>query len=112
MSLPNPARAVIDDAKLRDYLRSRTHPVGRFKAALFATLGYTEENWQQLRDDLRDQHLTREAQLAERTQYGQKHVILAEIRGPSGRTANVASIWIVMANEDFPRFVTAHPGAR
>ena len=35
MSLPNLDRAVIDPAKVRDYLLSDVHPVGRFKAAFF-----------------------------------------------------------------------------
>jgi hypothetical protein len=111
LKLPNPHNAVIDDAKLRDYLVSRTHPVGRFKAAFFGVLGYTQENWQQLAEDLRRQHLPHDAELGERVRYGQKYRILAEMRGPSGRTANVESIWIVLENEAFPRFVTAYPGA-
>jgi Domain of unknown function (DUF6883) len=32
--------------KLRDYLLSRLHPVGRFKAPFFASLGYGADNWQ------------------------------------------------------------------
>ena len=44
MRLPNAAKAVIPIEKLRDYLTSITHPAGRFKAAFFLSLGYTEEN--------------------------------------------------------------------
>jgi len=112
VSLPNPEQAVIDDAKLRDYLLSPMHPVGRFKAPFFAALGYTQDNWSQLGQDLREQHLGRDAEPGDLTQYGQKYRIAAEIRGPSGRTAIVVSVWIVLEGEDFPRFVTAHPGAR
>jgi hypothetical protein len=36
MVLPGSEHAVIDAAKLRDYLLSYEHPVGRFKAAFFA----------------------------------------------------------------------------
>lgn len=39
MRLPNADRAAIDAAKIRDYLLSEMHPVGRFKAAFFSTLG-------------------------------------------------------------------------
>jgi hypothetical protein len=112
VSLPNPEQAVIDDAKLRDYLLSPTHPVGRFKAPFFAALGYTQENWHQLGQDLREQHVGRQAQTGDLTKYGQKYRIVAEFRGPSGRIANVVSVWIVLLGEDFPRFVTAHPGVR
>lgn len=44
---------VIDPVKLRDYLLSRTHPVGRFKAASFLSLGYSADNWARLEADLR-----------------------------------------------------------
>jgi hypothetical protein len=37
--LPGGERAIIDPEKLRDYVLSRAHPVGRFKAAFFASLG-------------------------------------------------------------------------
>jgi hypothetical protein len=50
--LPNAKRALVAPNKVRDYLLSPSHPVGRFKAAVFAALGYTQENWERLRDDL------------------------------------------------------------
>ena len=50
--LPNPERAFVAPNKVRDYLLSPSHPVGRFKATVFVALGYTQENWERLRDDL------------------------------------------------------------
>ena len=50
MLLPNADRAEIDPAKLRDYLLSFTHPVGRFKARFFNALGYIAAEWQTLED--------------------------------------------------------------
>lgn len=46
MSLPNADRAIVDPAKVRDYLLSASHPVGRFKAAFFLSLGYSEDRWE------------------------------------------------------------------
>ncbi|GJG85381.1 hypothetical protein tb265_05620 [Gemmatimonadetes bacterium T265] len=43
MKLPNAERAVVDPAKVRDYLLSPDHPVGESKARFFATLGLTRE---------------------------------------------------------------------
>ena len=54
MKLPNADHASIDPAKIRDYLLSGAHPVGRFKAAYFTALGYTQGQWERLRDDLLD----------------------------------------------------------
>lgn len=71
MPIPNSDRAVIDPAKLRDYLLSRTHPVGRFKAAFFVALGYSADTWSRLEADLRHQHLPQDALTDARTRYGQ-----------------------------------------
>jgi hypothetical protein len=50
--LPNASLAVVEPGKVRDYLLSSTHPVGRFKSVVFIALGYTQQDWAQLRDDL------------------------------------------------------------
>ena len=31
---------------------------------------------------------------------------------PSGRVVRLVVVWIVLNGEDFPRFVTAYPGAK
>ena len=46
--LPNSERACIEPAKVRDYLLSVAHPVGRFKAVVFLALGYRAESWERL----------------------------------------------------------------
>jgi len=104
------SRAVVEPAKLRDYLLSRSHPVGRFKAVFFLRLGYSTEGWDQLEADLRTQHLSRDAAVEPSTPYGQKYVIRATLVGPTGHSAAVVSVWVVRRGEDAPRFVTAYPG--
>jgi hypothetical protein len=52
MKLPAAERAIIAQAKIRDYLLSTAHPVGRFKAPFFVSLGYTSANWRRLEEDL------------------------------------------------------------
>jgi len=94
---------------LHGYLLSRSHPVGRFKAAFFLGLGYSAEDWSRLEADLRAQHLSRDATSGEPSAYGQKYEIRATLVGPTGQAADVVSIWVVRAGEDFPRFVTAYP---
>ena len=49
-----PRGAVVDVEKVRDYLLSSTHPVGRLKAAFFMGLGYRAEDWGGLHKDLLD----------------------------------------------------------
>lgn len=109
MQIPNAGRAIIEPVKLHGYLLSRNHPVGRFKAAFFLALGYSSENWRQLEADLRSQHLSHDAMLGERSQYGQKYTIRATLVGPSGGSADVVSVWVLRTGEEFPRFLTAYP---
>jgi hypothetical protein len=108
--LPNADLVEIDPEKLRGYLLSSTHPVGRFKARFFAALGYAAERWQQLEADLRMQHLTHDAQPGESMQEGQIYTIRAILKGPTGQSAVVFSVWFVPAAGGAPRFVTAYPG--
>lgn len=37
MKLPNGQKAVVDERKVREYLLSASHPVGRFKARFFGS---------------------------------------------------------------------------
>lgn len=95
MLIPNADRAVIEPTKLHDYLLSRTHPIGRFKAAFFQALGYSSEDWRQLEADLRSQHLPKGAAADEPTPYGRKYVIRATLIGPGGASAALVSVWVV-----------------
>ncbi len=110
MLLPNSDRAVIDSTKLRYYLLSTSHPVGRFKARFFESLGYSTENWEQIETDIRDLIAVAEARPGEKTGYGQKYEVRGAMTGPNGRSAEVVTVWIVLTGEDVPRFITAYTG--
>ena len=72
MKLPNAAHALIEPAKVRDYLLSPAHPVGRFKAAFFVSLGYSQSDWEKLRDDLLALAASGDAIPGEDTGFGRK----------------------------------------
>jgi hypothetical protein len=108
--VPGGESATIDPAKLRDYLLSPTHPIGRFKAKVFAALGFTPEQWRELEDAFRAQHLTQSAEPAGSVADGQKYTIRAILKGPNGQSAVVVSVWFIPAAGMAPRFVTAYPG--
>ena len=110
MLLPNAERAEIDPGKLRGYLLSTTHPIGRFKARFFAALGYSAERWLELEADLRLQHLTHDAQAGKATSYGQSFTIRAILNGPNGESAELVSVWFIKPPSSVPHFVTAYPG--
>ena len=110
MKLPGAERAVVDPAKVRDYLLSPEHPVGRAKARFFGGLGYRREHWAELQEAIVALARTGEATGGAATSFGQKYQVRGTIRGPAGREAAVVTAWIVLRGEEAPRFVTAFPG--
>ena len=110
MQLPNHEQAVIDGGKLRDYLLSRSHPVGPFKAAFFATLGYSEDDAGEFGAGLRLVAKDGTVEAEESSELGRKYRVRGVLAGPNGRRAVVVTVWMVREGEVAPRFVTAVPG--
>ena len=108
--LPGVENAVVDPKKIRGYLLSATHPLGRFKASFFLALGYASSNWDVLVADLRALAERQEADLSDRNDYGQKYIVRGILRGPSGQAAEVVMVWIILAGEAVPRLVHRLPG--
>lgn len=108
--LPGSKNAVIDAAKLCDYLLSHEHPVGRFKAVFFETLGYELASWPRLQHDLLELCRTGVATEGRTSQFGRKYEVRGTLEGPSGRRAEVVTVWVILVGEDVPRLVTAFPG--
>ena len=109
MSLPNADRAIVDPAKIRDYLLSASHPVGRFKAAFFFSLGYSEDRWEVLRDHVLALARTGIALPGRPSPYGRKFDLDGILTGPSGRSAAVRMVWMLRIGEEIPRLVTVMP---
>lgn len=53
-----------------------------------------------------------EADVGPSTTFGQKYIVAGTIQGTTGRAAQVVAVWMILTGEDFPRFVTAYPGAK
>lgn len=110
MLVPNAERATIAWLSYGITFCSTTHPIGRFKARFFRTLGFVPERWEECAEALRIQHLTQDAEAGTSTVHGRKYIIRAILVGPAGQSATVVSVWFVPAGGDVPRFVTAYPG--
>ena len=109
MKLPNAERAIVDERKVREYLLSKSHPIGRFKAAFLARAGFDASNWVDLSDALLDLARSGEAILGETNEYGQKYVISGILEGPSGSLLQVTTVWILPTPDALPRLVTVFP---
>ena len=101
---------MVDPAKVREYLLSASHPVGRFKARFFFGLGYAQDGWETLAMDLKRLAGGGTAVEGGSSAYGQKFEVCGRLTGPSGRSAEVIAVWIVLTGEDHPRFITAFSG--
>jgi hypothetical protein len=112
LNLPLAEQAVIDPAKVRDYLLAAEHPVGRSKAKFFTALGFEQERWQELSNQLMALAQSGEAEVGRATKFGQKYIVRGMIQVPSGGAANIKSVWIVPSVGSAPQFVTAIPEAR
>ncbi|WP_156373499.1 DUF6883 domain-containing protein [Pseudorhodoferax sp. Leaf267] len=110
MLLPAAEQAHIDPAKIRDYLLSHVHPVGRFKATVFLALGYRAEEWERLRDDLLALACETEAVPGQASAFGQKYEVSGSLHGPNVRVAKFICVWLVPIGGEAPRFITAFPG--
>ena len=110
MRLPHAEHAVADAAKIRDYLLSHEHPIGRFKAVFFEALGYGTADWGRLRSDLLEVCRSGAATEGLPSPFGVKYEVRGTLQGPSGRRAEVVTVWVILRGGAVPRFVTAFPG--
>jgi len=69
MKLPNGEQASIDERKVREYLLSPSHPVGRFKLKFFAGIGFGPDNWRPFIAALAELAEKGEARIAEEGEF-------------------------------------------
>jgi hypothetical protein len=108
MRLPNPDRAFVSQAKLRDYLLNADHPRGRHKARVFAAaLGAGRDDAEWLQSLLIQAAHLDTAVPTEQDTYGQRYVLDFDVATRTGPSV-VRSLWIVRTGEDYPRLVTCY----
>jgi hypothetical protein len=109
MTLPNAEHAIVDETKVRDYLLSSEHPVGRFKARVFRAAGYERDNWQRLRDDLLALARSVDVTLTATDEFGRRFVGTGALTAPNGSPLPVTAVWLIPSGADSPRLITAYP---
>ncbi len=92
MQLPRAGEVFCDDAKVRDYLLSREHPVGRAKARFFEALGFRRAEWRDLSAVLLQLARTVDAVMGTQSVFGQAYLAGGILRGPNGRAATVNTV--------------------
>jgi hypothetical protein len=110
--LPNAENAFIDPRKLRDYALAPEHETGKYKAEFFMQMGYSQNEWRVLEDDIRHQHLTQPAEKGKPSSFSDKYIITAPLRGPNGAVRNVTTVWILRIGKNQCELVTIEPAKR
>lgn len=107
--LPNYENAYVPESKLTGYLLSETHAIGKAKAKYFRSLGYTENNVDQLKQDILMVAKSYGIKEKFETNFGLKYTVHGQLSTPNGSTVRITTVWVVEPPDDKPRFVTAYP---
>ena len=108
MLVPNAERAIIDIRKLRDYCLNPLHDEGKHKARLFAAIGLTANEAEELQTILLQVVKTSEASLGRRDSYGQRYIIDFPLSW-RGKETVIRSGWIIEHGIETPRLTTCYP---
>lgn len=103
------ARLAVDAAKVRDYLLSETHPVGRTKATFFVSLGYRQSHWRVLQGELMRHGREERIVATEVNLYGEKYIVEGWMQSPSGASPLLRTVWFAESGVGVTRLVTAYP---
>ena len=108
MLVPNAEHALVDIRKLRDYCLNPRHDEGKHKARLFAAIGITANDAEELRRILLQIIQTTEARLGRRDGYGQRYVVDFPLNW-HGKETIMRSGWIIEHGMETPRLTTCYP---
>ena len=109
MKLPNANRAIVERAKVVDYLLNAAHPDNGGKAQFFEQLGFQRTQWEALAEAFQTMARLAEVVTSEESPHGRKYVMVGQMQTPVGKPTRVQTIWIVDRGGETPRLVTAYP---
>jgi Domain of unknown function (DUF6883) len=109
LEFPNRENAYVPLSKLKEYLLSETHSVGKSKAKLLRSFGFSEMNIDMLMRGLISIAHSGEVKEVLSSPHGVKYVIDGSLKTPAGGSIKMRTIWIIDKDQARPRFVTAYP---
>ena len=107
--IPNIDAAIIDEAKIKDYLLNLNHSDGRGKAIFFASKGFTVNNSQDFRGMLILHASNNPVSKVQQTEWGTKYVVNGPVNWRDENEFNLTTVWIIENGESFPKLATAYP---
>jgi len=108
MRLPNSELAVVQLRKLIEYCLNPNHPLGKHKAAQFKhKLGLTQKDAPILKQSLLNGLKVADAEVRHEDEFGNRYKVDMKIH-IKGKSATVATIWIIPRSGNIPRLVTCY----
>lgn len=108
MGIPEHLRTLVPADKVRKYLLSFDHPVGRSKAAYFGSLGFRASHPEALEAALIEHARSGTLVEQERTVFGDRFVVEGPLQTPKGKAESIRSVWFDSGN-GAALLVTAYP---
>lgn len=105
--LPKAGEVVIDKRKFTEYSLNPEKSPDKAKAFKLA-LGYDLSNWKELDRQIKEAIKKYPAKEKGPTQYGERYEVIVKITGPNGKSANVATGWILDAKTGEMRLTSAY----
>lgn len=109
MMLPNAHLALVERAKITEYLLNVEHRNGASKARFFAGFGFELRAWETLANALREHGQSYEVSRTRQTLWGPRYEIEGELSTPDGRRPSIRTVWQLDDGEIAPRLITAYP---
>jgi len=106
--LPNAALAVVDRAKIHNYLLNAQNPQNGGKAGLFVRFGFSQNKWEQLAEAIATHPVDNAVTVEVASLHGRKFVVRCNLRTPDGRNPCLTTVWMMDIGSSIPRLVTAY----
>jgi hypothetical protein len=107
--LPNAAQAIVDPAKISNYLMQTSPRRVNDKSGFFGRFGFRRQAPGPLVDAILRHAQDHDVTSTRITPYGTIFEVEGPLRTPDGRNPQVLVVWIIRSGETLPRLVTAVP---
>lgn len=110
--VPNAESALVEDAKISEYLLNPDHPNNGGKSKFFLSFGFSREQIELMGTALFQHAQDGKLDEANQTPFGPEYAIEGALRTPDGRDPLVRTVWLWSTGETGPHLVTAYPSER
>jgi hypothetical protein len=109
MNLPQANNARVDLTKITEYLLNAAHPDGATKARFFFKFGFIPGNPDLLADALKEHAMQNPVSTVVKNEFGIRYTVDGPLGTPDRRNPLLRTVWIIEAEGDAPRLITAYP---